>query len=161
MGFEVHYFKVRNSNGDIGVIPHTYVEELLIDDIPTWMKYRDQAKGIYAGKEWYFGSISREQAEIELRSDGNVGTYLIRNGGHNSDFSLSLTVFDNGVCHSRIYLKQDGTLEVGDQIITPFNSMESLINYYMTSPIFECPNTKRSVCLNAPLGSENNKMNNN
>lgn len=125
---------------------------------PSWKKYRVNSHGEYARKDWYFGEISRENAEKELRNFGKQGTYLVRNGSI-SDYVISVFAENNIVRHIRIFRKDD-VLEVGDEVRQPFHSMDSLIAHFITSPIFVDQERDIKIHLRTPLGIDHKDFEN-
>ncbi|CAG7821079.1 unnamed protein product, partial [Allacma fusca] len=87
------WFKARNSNGQVGLVPRNYLQELSeyltkpvrdttgASNLKTTRSIKDQE--ILSSKVWYFGSISRTQCDQLLNERGLDGDFLIRDSETN------------------------------------------------------------------------------
>uniref|UniRef100_A0A914HMH7 Uncharacterized protein n=1 Tax=Globodera rostochiensis TaxID=31243 RepID=A0A914HMH7_GLORO len=94
----------------------------------------DQLAGPYARQPWYYGHITREQADTLLRTRGVEGDFLVRESESKpGDFSISLK---DSAKNKHFWVQYDATSTqfiIGNR---RFESMEKLILNYMSSPIF-------------------------
>lgn len=78
------WWKCKNSRGQIGLVPKNYV--VIISDGPTMntshppqISYTGPSStGRFAGREWYYGNVTRHQAECALNERGVEGDFLVR-----------------------------------------------------------------------------------
>lgn len=78
------WWKCKNSRGQIGLVPKNYV--VIISDGPTintshppQISYTGPSStGRFAGREWYYGNVTRHQAECALNERGVEGDFLVR-----------------------------------------------------------------------------------
>uniref|UniRef100_A0A7M4G0L9 NCK adaptor protein 2 n=1 Tax=Crocodylus porosus TaxID=8502 RepID=A0A7M4G0L9_CROPO len=91
------WWKCKNSRGQIGLVPKNYV--VILNDGPTinpshppQINYTGPSStGRFAGREWYYGNVTRHQAECALNERGVEGDFLVRDSESSpSDFSVSL-----------------------------------------------------------------------
>ncbi len=104
----------------------------------------------YDNESWYFGSITRDEAEHVLKLYGiEKGDFLIRNSERKiGNYSLSIRANEDTIRHFRIESTDDGTrFLIGKR---SFKSLNDLIEHYKTHPVFDAdPNNK--LYLNKPL----------
>jgi hypothetical protein len=104
----------------------------------------------YDNESWYFGTITRDEAEHILKLYGlEKGDFLIRNSERKSgNYSLSIRANDDIIRHFRIESTDDGKrFVIGKRL---FKSLNDLIEHYKTHPVFDAePNNK--LYLNKPL----------
>jgi len=104
----------------------------------------------YDNENWYFGTITRDEAEQILKLYGlEKGDFLIRNSERKiGNYSLSIRANENLIRHFRIESTDDGKrFVIGKR---SFKSLNDLIEHYKTHPIFDAePNNK--LYLNKPL----------
>ncbi|KAL7074748.1 hypothetical protein ACQ4LE_006110 [Meloidogyne hapla] len=94
----------------------------------------DQLSGPYSRQPWYYGHITREQADLLLRQRGSEGDFLVRDSeSMPGDFSISLNDSQRNKHFWIHYESNTGQFNIGNK---KFNSMEALIIYYMSQPIF-------------------------
>lgn len=80
------WWRCKNSRGMVGLVPKNYV--MLLDErpgLPSTMPGSPQNRfvaparsGRFAGRDWYYGNITRHQAECILNERGEEGDFLIR-----------------------------------------------------------------------------------
>lgn len=78
------WWKCKNARGQIGLVPKNYV--VVLSDGPALppshapqISYPGPAgSGRFAGREWYYGNVTRHQAECALNERGREGDFLIR-----------------------------------------------------------------------------------
>nr|CAD2175566.1 unnamed protein product [Meloidogyne enterolobii] len=90
----------------------------------------DQLSGPYSRQPWYYGHITREQADLLLKQRGSEGDFYESMPG---DFSISLRDSQRNKHFWIHYDSASGQFNIGNK---KFNSMEALIIYYMSQPIF-------------------------
>ncbi|XP_055373041.1 1-phosphatidylinositol 4,5-bisphosphate phosphodiesterase gamma-1 [Condylostylus longicornis] len=97
----------------------------------------------HESQEWFHSNTTKEQAEaVLIRLE--IGSFLVRPSEQNANaFVISFTV-NCKIKHCRI--KVDGRLYVVGQ--TPFESLVSLVNYYMRNPLY------RNVKLTHPVSKD-------
>ncbi|KAM9486004.1 cytoplasmic protein NCK2a [Clarias gariepinus] len=132
------WWRCRNSKGVIGLVPKNYV--VVLNDGPAGRRPASppishmgpSRIGKFAGKDWYYGNVTRHQAECVLNARGVEGDFLIRDSESSpSDFSVSLKAVGKNK-HFKVQL-QDGVYCIGQR---RFNSMEELVEHYKKAPIF-------------------------
>ncbi|KAI1730434.1 SH3 domain-containing protein [Ditylenchus destructor] len=167
------WWMAKNQLGQIGLVPTNYIE--IVDHNPLESAFAKLSTGTafsqnggdiqvpsssvfpaanvltgpYATQPWYYGRLTREQADAELRARGVEGDFLVRDSESNpGDFSISLK--DN-VRNKHFWIQVDkvnGTFKIGNRT---FKSMEALIQHYKSSPIFSNEETKENLYLVKPL----------
>lgn len=78
------WWKCKNARGQVGLVPQNYV--VVLSDGPALhpahtpqISYTGpSASGRFAGREWYYGNVTRHQAECALNERGVEGDFLIR-----------------------------------------------------------------------------------
>lgn len=78
------WWKCKNARGQVGLVPKNYV--VVLSDGPVLppshtpqISYLGPAgSGRFAGREWYYGNVTRHQAECALNERGREGDFLIR-----------------------------------------------------------------------------------
>lgn len=78
------WWRCKNSRGMVGLVPKNYV--MVLDerpDLPTSSSPQNRfvapaRSGKFAGRDWYYGNITRHQAECILNERGEEGDFLIR-----------------------------------------------------------------------------------
>ncbi|KAA0716014.1 Cytoplasmic protein NCK2 [Triplophysa tibetana] len=136
------WWRCKNSHGIVGLVPKNYV--VVLSDGPAVMglgtghgsphiRHTGPSRtGKFAGKDWYYGSITRNQAECALNERGMEGDFLIRDSESSpSDFSISLKAAGKNK-HFKVQ-QQDGMYCIGQR---RFSSMEELVEHYKKAPIF-------------------------
>ncbi|KAJ4925548.1 hypothetical protein JOQ06_018274 [Pogonophryne albipinna] len=117
------WWKCRKADGQLGLVPKNYVTVLDSGSFkpgagpagpptPDCDYITPSTVGRFAGKEWYYGKVTRHQAEP-------------------NDFSISLKAQSKNK-HFKVQLKE--TLYCIGQ--RKFNSMEELVEHYKKAPIF-------------------------
>nr|XP_014345146.1 PREDICTED: cytoplasmic protein NCK2 isoform X2 [Latimeria chalumnae] len=89
------WWKCKNARGQIGLVPKNYV--VILSDGPTigtshafQINYTGPSSiGKFAGKEWYYGRVTRHQAECALNERGVEGDFLVRDS-ESSERSFAL-----------------------------------------------------------------------
>uniref|UniRef100_A0A8C7NXJ3 Cytoplasmic protein n=1 Tax=Oncorhynchus mykiss TaxID=8022 RepID=A0A8C7NXJ3_ONCMY len=99
------WWRCRNTRGLVGLVPKNYV--LVLNDTngppglpalplsppgsPQIGHMAPACEGKFAGRDWYYGGVTRHQAELVLNERGQEGDFLIRDSESSpSDFSVSL-----------------------------------------------------------------------
>nr|AAI70232.1 Grb4 adaptor protein [Xenopus laevis] len=132
------WWKCKNSSGQIGLVPKNYV--VILSDSPsmnnshiTQISYTGPAcTGRFAGKAWYYGGITRHQAECALNERGMEGDFVIRDSESSpSDFSISLKSSRKNK-HFKVQLV-DSVFCIGQR---RFKNMDELVEHYKKAPIF-------------------------
>ncbi|XP_005991236.1 SH2/SH3 adapter protein NCK1 isoform X2 [Latimeria chalumnae] len=134
------WWKCRKVDGQVGLVPKNYVtviqnSEPIIGLGPTPPHFdyiSPSTTGRFAGFPWYYGSVTRHQAEMALNEKGNEGDFLIRDSESSpNDFSISLKAQGKNK-HFKVQLK-DNLYCIGQR---KFNTMEELVEHYKKAPIF-------------------------
>ncbi|ELV09409.1 Cytoplasmic protein NCK1 [Tupaia chinensis] len=80
------WWKCRKINGMVGLVPKNYVTIMQnnpltssLEPSPPQCDYiRPSLTGKFAGNPWYYGKVTRHQAEMALNERGHEGDFLIR-----------------------------------------------------------------------------------
>ncbi|XP_040280986.1 cytoplasmic protein NCK2 [Bufo bufo] len=132
------WWKCKNSSGQIGLVPKNYV--VILNDGPSinsshmhQISYTGPAcTGRFAGKGWYYGGVTRHQAECALNERGAEGDFLVRDSESSpSDFSISLKASGKNK-HFKVQLV-DSVYCIGQR---RFKSLDELVEHYKKAPIF-------------------------
>jgi len=160
----------RNKQGEQGLVPRNYVE--VVNDtsatqnepqisydrvtphsIPT-NQNEDNSVNQSNQKlscDWFFGSVTRSEAEHLLNQNAEIGQFLVRNSETcMGDFSISLKV-ENRIRHFKVVTipnnnNQDKIYKIGQK---KFENMEALLRHYKQHPIFT--NDQGRTFLTTPL----------
>ncbi|XP_034153569.1 cytoplasmic protein NCK2 [Esox lucius] len=140
------WWRCRNARGLVGMVPKNYV--LVLSDtngssgIPP-MALSDPGSpqnhyigpaclGRFAGMDWYYGGLTRHQAELVLNQRGEEGDFLIRDSESSpNDFSVSLKAPGKNK-HFKVQCSE-GFYCIGQR---RFNSIDELVEHYKKAPIF-------------------------
>ncbi|KAM9827580.1 SH2/SH3 adapter protein Nck1 isoform 1-T1 [Neosynchiropus ocellatus] len=137
------WWKCRKADGQLGLVPKNYVSVLDSTShkptagpagppTPDCDYIEPSSSGRFAGKEWYYGKVTRHQAEVALNQRGTEGDFLIRDSESSpNDFSISLKAQSKNK-HFKVQLKEN-LYCIGQR---KFNSMEELVEHYKKAPIF-------------------------
>ncbi|XP_077364653.1 SH2/SH3 adapter protein Nck1 isoform X2 [Festucalex cinctus] len=137
------WWKCRKADGQLGLVPKNYVTVLdsashksaagpAGPPTPDCDYISPSGSGRFAGKEWYYGKVTRHQAEVALNQRGTEGDFLIRDSESSpNDFSISLKAQSKNK-HFKVQLKES-LYCIGQR---KFNSMEELVEHYKKAPIF-------------------------
>ncbi|XP_052451730.1 cytoplasmic protein NCK1 isoform X1 [Carassius gibelio] len=135
------WWKCRKADGQMGLVPKNYVTvlqeshnsaSLAGPPTPDCDYIEPSSSGRFAGKQWYYGKVTRHQAEVALNQRGTEGDFLIRDSESSpNDFSISLKAQSKNK-HFKVQLK-DNLYCIGQR---KFNSMEELVEHYKKAPIF-------------------------
>ncbi|XP_077436707.1 cytoplasmic protein NCK2a isoform X10 [Vanacampus margaritifer] len=136
------WWRCKNSLGMVGLVPKNYV--MVLDERPGNSKPSSTTispqnhhvaavrSGRFAGRDWYYGNVTRHQAEHILNERGHDGDFLIRDSESSpSDFSVSLKAAGKNK-HFKVQLCDD-VYCIGQR---RFTSMEELVEHYKKAPIF-------------------------
>ncbi|KAM6934932.1 cytoplasmic protein NCK2a [Xenentodon cancila] len=122
------WWRCKNSRGVVGLVPKNYVA--VLDEQK--QSVAPARFGRFAGRDWYYGNITRHTAECVLNERGVEGDFLIRDSESSpSDFSVSLKAAGKNK-HFKVQLS-DGVYCIGQR---RFNSMDELVEHYKKAPIF-------------------------
>ncbi|RXN11927.1 cytoplasmic NCK1 isoform X1 [Labeo rohita] len=135
------WWKCRKADGQMGLVPKNYVTVLQESHnsasmagppTPDCDYIEPSSSGRFAGKQWYYGKVTRHQAEVALNQRGIEGDFLIRDSESSpNDFSISLKAQSKNK-HFKVQLK-DNLYCIGQR---KFNTMEELVEHYKKAPIF-------------------------
>ncbi|KAJ8270350.1 hypothetical protein GJAV_G00113400 [Gymnothorax javanicus] len=135
------WWKCRKADGQLGLVPKNYVTVLQNSHsalgnagppTPDCDYIEPSGTGRFAGRLWYYGKVTRHQAEVALNQRGDEGDFLIRDSESSpNDFSISLKAQGKNK-HFKVQLK-DSLYCIGQR---KFNSMEELVDHYKKAPIF-------------------------
>ncbi|XP_065149002.1 cytoplasmic protein NCK2-like isoform X1 [Paramisgurnus dabryanus] len=136
------WWRCKNNRGMVGLVPKNYV--VVLADGPAGrglgashasphISHTGPSRtGKFAGKDWYYGNVTRHQAECALNERGVEGDFLIRDSESSpNDFSISLKAAGKNK-HFKVQ-HQDGVYCIGQR---RFCSMEELVEHYKKAPIF-------------------------
>ncbi|PAV80131.1 hypothetical protein WR25_24742 isoform B [Diploscapter pachys] len=155
------WWLARNNKNAEGLIPRNYIEVISngssasapapapapapVPIAPSWSQPASaDPTGGMSSEPWYFGRISRDEADRLLNS-GREGEFLVRDSESNpGDLSISM----RGVERNKHFKVQtvDGQLRIGTR---SFPTMHALIAHYRSHPIFSSANEK--LYLTSPL----------
>ncbi|XP_041858108.1 cytoplasmic protein NCK2a [Melanotaenia boesemani] len=149
------WWRCKNSRGMVGLVPKNYV--MLLDERPGLLSSTSSSpqnrsvaparSGRFAGRDWYYGNITRHQAECILNERGEEGDFLIRDSESSpSDFSVSLKAVGKNK-HFKVQLS-DGVYCIGQR---RFNSMDELVEHYKKAPIFTSEHGEKLYLVKALL----------
>ncbi|XP_076159051.1 cytoplasmic protein NCK2b [Alosa pseudoharengus] len=137
------WWKCRNARGQLGLVPKNYVLVLSDGAAPGGTLTHPAPGGVgsqtgpartgkFAGKDWYYGKVTRHQAECALNERGVEGDFLVRDSESSpSDFSVSLKAVGKNK-HFKVQLCE-GVYCIGQR---RFNTMDELVEHYKKAPIF-------------------------
>ncbi|XP_036425705.1 cytoplasmic protein NCK2b [Colossoma macropomum] len=132
------WWRCKNCRGQVGLVPKNYV--VVLSDGPEAggtgpraQQYTGPAHtGRFAGKDWYYGDVTRHQAECALNERGMEGDFLVRDSESSpSDFSISLKAAGKNK-HFKVQCCE-GIYCIGQR---RFNTMDELVEHYKKAPIF-------------------------
>ncbi|XP_061735273.1 cytoplasmic protein NCK2a isoform X2 [Nerophis ophidion] len=135
------WWRCKNSRGMVGLVPKNYVTVLderpghpspSMKGSPRNRHMAPARSGRFAGRDWYYGNITRHQAECILNERADEGDFLVRDSESSpSDFSVSLKAAGKNK-HFKVQ-QADGIYCIGQR---RFNSMDELVEHYKKAPIF-------------------------
>lgn len=149
------WWRCKNSRGMVGLVPKNYVTMLnerpgppsSTSSSPQNRLLAPARSGRFAGRDWYYGNITRHQAECILNEKGEEGDFLIRDSESSpSDFSVSLKAVGKNK-HFKVQLS-DGVYCIGQR---RFNSMDELVEHYKKAPIFTSEHGEKLYLVKALL----------
>ncbi|XP_064182595.1 cytoplasmic protein NCK2 [Anguilla rostrata] len=136
------WWRCKNGRGQVGLVPKNYV--VVLSDGPApggpggaphspQIGHTGPARtGKFAGKDWYYGNVTRHQAECALNERGAEGDFLVRDSESSpSDFSVSLKAPGKNK-HFKVQLAE-GVYCIGQR---RFGTMDQLVEHYKKAPIF-------------------------
>uniref|UniRef100_A0A3P9JE02 Cytoplasmic protein n=1 Tax=Oryzias latipes TaxID=8090 RepID=A0A3P9JE02_ORYLA len=148
------WWRCRNERGIVGLVPKNYV--IVLDEQPgppsplsssQQNRLAPPRSGRFADRDWYYGNITRHQAERFLNERGEEGDFLIRDSESSpSDFSVSLKAVGKNK-HFKVQLS-DGVYCIGQR---RFNSMDELVEHYKKAPIFTSDHGEKLYLVKALL----------
>ncbi|KAK5860824.1 hypothetical protein PBY51_022280 [Eleginops maclovinus] len=90
------------------------------------------SSGRFAGRDWYYGNVTRYQAETILNERGEEGDFLVRDSESSpNDFSVSLKASGKNK-HFKVQ-QTEGVFCIGQR---KFSSIDELVEHYKKAPIF-------------------------
>ncbi|RZC41538.1 cytoplasmic protein NCK1 [Asbolus verrucosus] len=137
------WYKARNAQGQIGLVPRNYLQELseyltqpYLDRNKQEPMERSQVsmgdKPHLVDKPWYYGSITRYMCDNLLNQRGHDGDFLIRDSETNvGDYSVSLKAPGRNK-HFRVHV--EGALYCIGQ--RKFHTLDQLVDHYQRAPIY-------------------------
>ncbi|XP_014029853.2 cytoplasmic protein NCK2 [Salmo salar] len=140
------WWRCRNTRGLVGLVPKNYV--LVLNDTngppglpalplsppgsPQIGHVTPACEGKFGGRDWYYGGVTRHQAELVLNKRGEEGDFLIRDSESSpSDFSVSLKAPGKNK-HFKVQCSE-GVYCIGQR---KFSSIDELVEHYKKAPIF-------------------------
>ncbi|XP_051260829.1 cytoplasmic protein NCK2 [Dicentrarchus labrax] len=149
------WWRCKNSRGMVGLVPKNYVTVLdERPDLPSSTSSSPQNRfvaparlGKFAGRDWYYGNVTRHQAECILNERGEEGDFLVRDSESSpNDFSVSLKAAGKNK-HFKVQ-QSDGVFCIGQR---RFNSMDELVEHYKKAPIFTSEHGEKLYLVKALL----------
>ncbi|TDH06761.1 hypothetical protein EPR50_G00116620 [Perca flavescens] len=149
------WWRCKNSHGMVGLVPKNYV--VVLDErpgLPSPSSSSPQNRlvaparsGKFAGRDWYYGKITRHQAECILNERGEEGDFLVRDSESSpSDFSVSLKAAGKNK-HFKVQ-QSEGVYCIGQR---KFNSIDELVEHYKKAPIFTSEHGEKLYLVKALL----------
>ncbi|XP_059199291.1 cytoplasmic protein NCK2a [Centropristis striata] len=149
------WWRCKNSRGMVGLVPKNYV--VVLDErpgLPSTMSSSPQNRfvaparsGKFAGRDWYYGNITRHEAECILNERGEEGDFLVRDSESSpSDFSVSLKAAGKNK-HFKVQLSE-GVYCIGQR---KFSSIDELVEHYKKAPIFTSEHGEKLYLVKALL----------
>ncbi|XP_037345089.2 cytoplasmic protein NCK2a [Pungitius pungitius] len=149
------WWRCQNSRGMVGLVPKNYV--VVLDERPgpppstaSSLQNRLVAparSGKFAGRDWYYGSITRHQAESILNEQGEEGDFLVRDSESSpNDFSVSLKAAGKNK-HFKVQ-HSEGVYCIGQR---KFSSIDELVEHYKKAPIFTSEHGEKLYLVKALL----------
>ncbi|XP_054471260.1 cytoplasmic protein NCK2a [Anoplopoma fimbria] len=134
------WWRCKNSRGMVGLVPKNYV--VVLDELPgppssspSFPQNRfvvPASSGKFAGRDWYYGNITRHQAECILNERGEEGDFLVRDSESSpNDFSVSMKAAGKNK-HFKVQ-QSEGVYCIGQR---KFSSIDELVEHYKKAPIF-------------------------
>lgn len=133
------WWRCKNSRGMVGLVPKNYV--MVLEERPSVPSSTSGSpsrhiaaarSGKFAGRDWYYGNVTRHQAECILNERGEEGDFLIRDSESSpNDFSISLKASGKNK-HFKVQ-QLEGVYCIGQR---RFTSMDELVEHYKKAPIF-------------------------
>ncbi|EGV98758.1 Cytoplasmic protein NCK1 [Cricetulus griseus] len=98
------WWKCRKINGMVGLVPKNYVTIMQnnpltsgLEPSPPQCDYiRPSLTGKFAGNPWYYGKVTRHQAEMALNERGHEGDFLIRDSESSAEIKDEMKVHHQG-----------------------------------------------------------------
>lgn len=134
------WWRCQNSHGVVGLVPKNYVVVLderpelppPLSSSPMKRSVAPARSGRFAGRDWYYGDITRHQAESILNERGEEGDFLVRDSESSpNDFSVSLKASGKNK-HFKVQ-QTEGVFCIGQR---KFGSIDELVEHYKKAPIF-------------------------
>ncbi|KAL5238480.1 hypothetical protein ACI65C_005890 [Semiaphis heraclei] len=130
------WYRARNGQGQIGLVPKNYLQELSEYLAQPLIQAASNAKVIdkphLVGKPWYYGTITRAQCDTVLNNNGQDGDFLVRDSETNvGDYSVSLKAPGRNK-HFRVHV--EGALYCIGQ--RKFHTLDQLVDHYQRAPIY-------------------------
>ncbi|XP_050510984.1 cytoplasmic protein NCK1 [Diabrotica virgifera virgifera] len=141
------WYKARNSQGQVGLVPRNYLQELndYLDrplqerNRPSTMETSMERSTVsmvekphLIDKPWYYGNITRYVCDNLLNQHGHDGDFLIRDSETNmGDYSVSLKAPGRNK-HFRVHV--EGALYCIGQ--RKFHTLDQLVDHYQRAPIY-------------------------
>lgn len=148
------WWRCKNSRGMVGLVPKNYV--MVLEEKPSVpsstsgspSRHIEPARsGKFAGRDWYYGNVTRHQAECILNERGEEGDFLIRDSESSpSDFSISLKAAGKNK-HFKVQ-QTEGVYCIGQR---RFTSMDELVEHYKKAPIFTSEHGEKLYLVKALL----------
>ncbi|XP_037645952.1 cytoplasmic protein NCK2-like isoform X2 [Sebastes umbrosus] len=134
------WWRCKNSHGVVGLVPKNYV--MILDErpgLPSSTSSSPQNRSVaparsgkFAGRDWYYGNVTRHQAECILNERGEEGDFLVRDSESSpNDFSVSLKAAGKNK-HFKVQ-QSEGVYCIGQR---KFGSIDELVEHYKKAPIF-------------------------
>lgn len=141
------WYKARNAQGQIGLVPRNYLQELSdymdrpfqdkgkperLDSSMVSSQVSLMDKPRLLDRPWYYGSITRNVCDNLLNQFGHDGDFLIRDSETNAgDYSVSLKAPGRNK-HFRVHV-EGGHYCIGQR---KFHTLDQLVDHYQRAPIY-------------------------
>jgi hypothetical protein len=135
------WYKARNAQGQIGLVPRNYLQELSEYLTQPYLDRKQEPmersqvsveKPHLVDKPWYYGNITRYVCDNLLNQRGHDGDFLIRDSETNvGDYSVSLKAPGRNK-HFRVHV--EGALYCIGQ--RKFHTLDQLVDHYQRAPIY-------------------------
>ncbi|VDD93874.1 unnamed protein product [Enterobius vermicularis] len=144
------WWKARNGKGCVGLVPTNYIEIVEAgEEKAAAPPSSEEVLGPAANEPYYYGKITRSDADTQLNDRGEEGDFLLRDSESNvGEFSISLKSKERNK-HFLIKVDQaEKSFKIGSRT---FQTMDALIKHYTSNPIYTNEPTNERLFLTRAL----------